>query len=261
MIIKKIQIFKFGILNIITGIFYWTLTSADKWFLNFYTNIETVGIYSLHYGIAITGSLLNVSLTAALLPEASRLFNLNIRKSQIILGRVAEKYILYLALFWFLISTLGNDFVSFFISTKFHIDINIIPIISAGVFFYGVMSIFNIFIIINDKFYNVIICWLLSFLCSLIINLLIVPTLGILGAALSYSFPFLILCILIIYQSSKLFFIKINYYKIIVNISGLIILSFIINNFYFVDTLILYFIKIIICSFLLIYISMLNKIF
>jgi len=216
---QKISIFKIGISGVITSLAYWILTSIDKLVLSQFEKIEMVGIYSISYGVATTGALLNVAIASAWLPEASRLFEISYEKAQQELSIFAEKFILVLGLVWFLVTSTGGDIVRLLTSTQFHQGTSIIPLIAAGVFFQGVSHISSASLLLMHKQHLSIRWWIFSVIISILLNILLIPFIGMIGAAFSYMFSFALLSLGIYHQSQKEFFLTIRTLRLFTVIS------------------------------------------
>ena len=59
---------------IITAPAYWVISSSDRWFLGYFADATTVGIYSVSAGVAVAGLTINSAILTIWIPEATKLF-------------------------------------------------------------------------------------------------------------------------------------------------------------------------------------------
>lgn len=228
-VVERLSILKIGIAGIATGSLYWVISSLDRWFLAYYDNIASVGIYSTGYGIAITGMVFNVAITSAWLPEASRLFENNNEKAQIELGHVAEQFIVILALVWLAVTAAGGDVVRLLTAPMFHDGAAVVPYIAGAVFFHGVLHIANAGMILKNKLHQTLWWWLGSAILCVALNMLFIPIMGRLGAALTQTCSFAFVALGIFYSSQKIFTLKVRATRLYILFPSIIMIGALMN--------------------------------
>jgi O-antigen/teichoic acid export membrane protein len=84
------HIFGIGIAAVVSAPSYAIMSSSDRWFLAYYQNAGTAGIYSVAYGVAIIGMTVNAAGLYMWTPEATRLFEARLPNSVQQLGKLPK---------------------------------------------------------------------------------------------------------------------------------------------------------------------------
>lgn len=194
---------KIGLAGIVTAPMYWLLSSSDRWYLQHFHGVEIVGVYSIGYSVAIVGAMVNAAIGAVWLPEAAREYEQDRLRAQATLGRLMSRLIAAMALVWLAVAASGGDIVRLLANQRFHAATGVVPFIAAGVFFNGVLQLANTGLLLAKKLKWAIAWWLAGGLVCVLLNLVLVPRFGAIGAAVtqSISFGFISLGILISSQS------------------------------------------------------------
>ena len=80
--------------------------------------------------------------------------------------------------------------ISFF-NPDYRTGIVIIPLVMIGYFFNGISSYYSVYPSVSNKSYHFLISELLAFLVNVLLNIILIPHFGIIGAALSTAIGFL----------------------------------------------------------------------
>jgi O-antigen/teichoic acid export membrane protein len=213
-----------------SSLIFWITTSSDRYIIGFLLGASSVGIYSAGYNIGYLIYLFVIPLQIILLPELSKLHD----KGEI---EEVKTYTSYSLKFFLLIAipsvvgftVLANQILVLLTTTKFINGSSVIPIVGLSALFSGLFQIIiNICILYKKTIHNF---WIQA--CSAILNLclnfLLIPIIGIIGAAIATLFSFMIMCILAYIVSKKYLRFKIDILfisKIILSsiLMGLIIL-------------------------------------
>lgn len=207
----------FSLPTMMDGISYWVVTSSDRFFIAFFLGVTFVGYYVSAYSI---GSLLVffifplAFMLSTILPKLFDENNLDEVKDYL---RHSLKYLLLLIIpSTFGLSVLSRKLLILF-STKEISDeaFFLVPFIATSIFFYGVIYFFAQILVLAKKTKTIALVWLISALLNLALNIIFIPILGILGAAISTLAAYFCALILMYYFSFKEFHFKIEWYFIL----------------------------------------------
>ena len=202
-LIKKMFLFGFpflpsSLLFILTGM-------SDRWLIKYYLDLNQVGLYGAGYkvGSAISIAVLafNLSWQPYYLKQYKNTsFALNVN----IISNIFFIFLLLLttglSLFWpMLIKININGY--YLIGEAFWTGGFIIPWVAFGYFFYGMFILQSPSIYLCNKQAWSPVFWLIGGSSNILINVFLIPTLGILGAAISSLFSYLFMFVFIYYKN------------------------------------------------------------
>jgi O-antigen/teichoic acid export membrane protein len=208
--VDRANILKIGLAGIVTAPMFWVISSLDRWFLGYFEDAASVGIYSMGYSVGIMGMMVNSALTSVWLPEASRAFENNPEEAADQLGHIAERLIAGLGVVWLIITAAGGDVVRLLASPRFHDAAAVVPYIAGGVYFNGVLHLANAGLLLKKKLHHAMWWWFIAAVVCAILNLLLVPRLGRAGAAITQTCSFAIVAIGVIFSAQRLFPLKLR---------------------------------------------------
>lgn len=194
-IIKKM--FAFGIpflpsslLLIVTGL-------SDRWLIGYYLDLKQVGLYGAGYKIGSIISIIVLAFNLSWQPyylkhSEDKSFIKNINKISYMFCMLLLLLSTFISLFWPLILQI-NVFDHYLIGKSFWAGGNIVPWVAFGYFFYGlyVLQTPSIYICNKQKWSPLF--WSLGALSNILINIILIPKIGILGAAVSTCFCYTIM--------------------------------------------------------------------
>jgi len=183
-------IVKIGLAGIVTAPMYWLLSSSDRWFLQHYDGAESVGIYSIGYSVAIIGMMVNTAVMTVWQPEAAREYEEDRARAPGTLGKLMSRLVVAMAIIWLAATAAGGDIVRWLANERFHAAAGYVPYIAGGVFFYGLLRLANTGLLLAKQLQWSAFWWLLGGLVCLVLNLLLVPRYGGMGAAVTQSISF-----------------------------------------------------------------------
>ena len=188
-------VIKFSLPLIFANLFMAGSNVADRFILNIYSGREQVGLYSFAYRIALIMSILIGSFSTAWYPYSLNLFYSSDYKYSF--GKVLNKLVAVSCLLLLVVSLLAGYLfdihilgISFF-NPAYRAGIVIIPIVMIGYIFNGISSYYSVYPSVSNKSYHLMISELLAFLMNVLLNIILIPRLGIIGAALSTAIGFL----------------------------------------------------------------------
>ncbi len=191
--ILKIMI-RFSIPLIISGLFSSAIDVSDRFLINNYLGKNVVGIYSFSYRIAMIMNVFVISYRTAWVPYALNVYSTG--KYQEIFGKTLLKlifaggFIILLVTFFtgylFDLRILGITFLNH----QYLPGLLILPFILLGYFFNGLASFYSIYPLVSNKTYHFPIADGIGFALNLILNLILIPHYGIIGAAIATTIAF-----------------------------------------------------------------------
>ena len=201
------------------GIIKWVTDSSDRYLIGYFLGLNSVGIYSAPYAIGSLILLFMKPLQQILFPEVTKLYDLGeYEKVQLYISYSIKYYLLITIPAVFGLSFLAKPIIQIVATSEFLSGWTIIPLIAISGLFGGVFQILiNIPLLVKKTRFNLQIHFIAAS-SNIILNLLLIPHLGIIGAAIStlFSYSFMVIECYII--SSKYLPIQIDYYTIIKSI-------------------------------------------
>jgi O-antigen/teichoic acid export membrane protein len=222
---ERKNVLKIGLAGIVTAPMYWVISSLDRWFLGYYEDAASVGIYSIGYSVGIMGMMVNNALTSVWLPEVSRAFENNQEEAKVQLGYLADRIVAGLAVVWLAITAAGGDAVRLLASPKFHDASLVIPFIAGAVFFHGLLHLAKAGLLLKKKLHHSVRWYLAGAVLCVIMNMLLIPTLGRLGAAITQTAAFAVIAIGIIFNSQRLYPVKLRTFRLTIILFSIVILG------------------------------------
>ena len=195
----------FGLPTAVDGISYWVITSVDRYFIGFFWGILFVGYYAPAYslGTLLTAFLFPVAfMLSVVLPKAFDEDKIEEVKNYL---SHSLKYFLLIAVpAGFGMSVLSKQLL-LILSTKEIADSAhfIVPFISVSIIFYGISYFFSEVLILAKKTKTIALVWTVGALLNFILNIIFIPSFGILAAAITTLASYSLCLILMAYFSKK----------------------------------------------------------
>jgi O-antigen/teichoic acid export membrane protein len=193
----------------------WITESSDRFLVTYFLGLGSAGVYSAAYSIGNLIQLFSSPLQLILLPELSKLFDEDkIDQVRIYLSHSLRYFLLITIPAVFGISALAKPLLGIFTTQDFLSGWFVIPIIALSGLLAGIFQIFvNIMLLVKETksatYINII-----AAISNVLLNLLLIPSIGILGAALSTLISYFLMIVLCIYISMKHFVFDYYYYDI-----------------------------------------------
>lgn len=189
----------------------WLRTSSDRFLIGLFIGIGAVGIYAASYTIGSLIIVLVLPLQLILFPVLSKMYDQEkIAEIQMYLS-YSTKYFLLIAIPAAIgISILGLPILLLLTTPDFITGAVIIPFIAIGGIFYGIYQIsINVTQLVKKTQYNLYL-YAIAASINISLNFFLIPTFGIIGAAISASVSFIALAILSLHLSFKYLHFKID---------------------------------------------------
>ncbi|ULO08642.1 polysaccharide biosynthesis C-terminal domain-containing protein [Paenibacillus sp. 19GGS1-52] len=215
------------------------LNSGDRFIIQIFYGADQVGIYSANYSLIYGGiGLISTPIMLAVSPMIMRL-KISNRNSEVqgLISKMTTYYLAGAIPFIVLIFLLGNDAVSILLDHKFATSNYLIGIISIGFVLWQLSMYGHKVYEVSDKTLNMMIYSIITAVANIVINFLLVPSFGLIGAAWATSLSYFIYCCLVYFGSKKFFLWKISwdiliniFIALIIGLLVILILFLIFNN-------------------------------
>ncbi len=206
------KILKYGSPLIGTALAVWILTTTDRYFLAHFRNIADIGIYAVGGKIASFLGLVSGALQIAWAPYAMDIqYEPNAKK---IYAKVFFIYFVVNILAIFFISMFSIDILKVFTQPAYYSAKAVVPFLCMSVVFFSGYFFVSIGIAITKKAQHTIWITLVAATVNIILNFLLTPTIGPVGAAFSIMTANFLIFILTLSVSQKLYPIDYSYFRI-----------------------------------------------
>ena len=204
---------------------------ADRFILNILSGREVVGVYSFSYRIAMIMNLFIASFTTAWSPHSLNLFYSSDYKTTF--GKTLNKLVALSCVLLLVVSLFAPYLFNFhlfgfsFFNTSYRGGIVIIPLVMTGYIFSGIASFYSVYPSVSNKTYHILISDLGAFIINVGLNILLIPRLGMTGAAFATLTGFVFAAAYLFVISRKIIVIDYQAKELIVTILIALILLFI----------------------------------
>lgn len=225
---KKIfkKVFKFGFPLVFAGIFSMTIELSDRYIIKYLLDIDSVGLYSAGYKLGMLMLLLVMGFNMAWQPFFLNKQNQDNKAIQ----SISNSMFLFFSLVCFFIICFAEPLASFkffgysLVGEDFRSGLSILPWICGGYLFHGayILQLPGPYITNN----TVAIAKIrgLGALINVVLNFILIPILGIHGAAISTFLSFLLISISLFIYNKNIYSVQYNTYNAILLIGILIAL-------------------------------------
>lgn len=231
---------QFGTNFIFIGLFILIIDVSDRFFLKYFFDESIVGIYSTNYRLASAMGLIISAFKFSFTP-----YFLNIAENpdnKSIISSIFSNYV-FAGLFFFLIfSFLIPPIVTIkaggisILDERYQSGLIILPVILLSYFFSGLFTTFNAAPFFKSETGYMLLVATEGVIANIILNLILIPSLGMTGAAFATLISYLLMFVHIYFISQKVYRIEFEWRKI----STILVLSVVI---YLINILINYYIK------------------
>lgn len=197
------DLLQFGYPFVFSGVAYWMFGSLDRWMLAQLSTVEAVGLYSIAFKFATVIMFMNAAFGQAWSPWAMRLRTEN---------HDYRKVYSQILVLWFVLLTMVGCFLSVFAKELLVLTspepywpaANILIVAVSGVVFFGTTQITAIGIAIEKRTRIFAIAAWVAAILNLLLNLVLIPTLGALGAAIATTLTYFVLSTVYLYWTQRL---------------------------------------------------------
>ena len=212
------KLMNFGLPFLPAGIFSMTLELSDRYVLRYLTDLETVGLYNAGYKLGMLLMLVVMGFNMAWQP-----FFLKKEKSEKdYIAQITTLITATLGLLWILLIIWVEDIVRFqiagfsFFGSQYWSSTQIVPIIALAYIFHAayLLQIPGVYLMEKSSW----VAWIrgLGAITNIVLNFLLIPSLGIIGAAMATCISFILMAVFIFMVNRKIFPIKYEWKKILI---------------------------------------------
>ena len=208
-LIKKI--FKFGLPMVPGNIAALIMTMSDRFFLERYSSSTELGLYSYGYKF---GMLVNVLIITPFFmgwgPYKWQVYKTENAKEvyKKIFYYLSNGLVLAIVFFNIVLTFLGSTMTS---NPEFIKGLSILPLILGSYYFIGITNFQALGVLFKDKSYLLSVALGIAAICNLILNYILIPKYGMIGASVATIISYLIHFIVYYYMNQRLYFIP--FYK------------------------------------------------
>lgn len=196
---------KFSIPTVLYSVSAFIFLSSDRFLIKHFLGVELVGLYSAIFQLASIVSILGVSINAAWMPWLFEQLKKNDIESKEIVVKVSYTIIFAMILIGLIICIIFPLIVKTVLPVQYHSNINVgFPIIM-GFVFEAIYLIVSPYILFLEKTkYNAIIGIIIAFV-NVTFNILLIPSMGILGSSVSFFLSWFLLALSFFIFSYKMY--------------------------------------------------------
>ncbi len=213
------SLLKFGLPFLPAGLASIAMESLDRYLLAILTNADTVGVYSVGYKLGIFMLLLTNAFHYAWQPFFLRAGNQ--LESKVLFSKIFNYFLVVSTFVWIGITLFLPEIINiriggyWLIGPAFHAAKIIVPIILLAYLFQGVYFNFLPGIYFKNKTHYIPIIIGFGALINLVVNLILIPRYGMLGAAYATLIGHSTIAIITFFVSRKMFLIPYNWAKVL----------------------------------------------
>jgi O-antigen/teichoic acid export membrane protein len=198
------EFLKYGAPLTPNNLFRWITDSSDRYIVGIFLGLSAVGIYSAAYALGSLIQLFIAPIQFILFPELSKLFDENKIDTVKIYLTHSMQYFLLIAIPSVVgLSILARPILEILTTPAFAAGSMVIPFVALAALFGGVFQIIiNITHLFKKTKYNFYI-QIIAAVANLTLNILLIPFIGIVGAAIATLISYILMVIVCIYISFK----------------------------------------------------------
>ena len=200
---RLIELLKYGLPLIPGSISIWVMNAGNRYFINNYLDLNQLGLYSIGFRIASIVTFFAFAVRMALGPAIY-----DIAKKDEALEIYSKLFILYSTFFYFLIllvSIFGREILTVLTTEQFIPGESVIFYLAVSAAAFGMAQITSIGLAITKKTIHMSWPIMVGAVIALILNILLIPRFGIIGAAIATMVSLIVINI-IQYKFSQKFY-------------------------------------------------------
>lgn len=222
----------FGLPTLPGNIAAWLIQASDKYVIAYFFGAHSVGIYSAGYKVGNILFMVAATVNFVLAPNMSKLYDEGKLEEVKILLRYTLKYFLLLSIpFVFGGFILGKRLLEILSTKEIASDGHIIiPLIAISAMLLGSYHVISCSLVLVKKTKLIGIIWIISAVTNIVLNILVVPKIGILGAAITTAITYVLALALTAYFSLAVFRFGINWSFMLKCILASVVMSVVIKG-------------------------------
>jgi len=179
------------------------LDSGDRFFIQHYLGAQPLGFYAAAYGIAIyLQDVMKAPLQLALFPICMKVWNSEGKKAtQDFLSRSLEQFLLAAVAVVCVAIVTSHDVIVLLASKKFQQAYTLLPFLVVGLVLSAITIYFRPGLLIHKRASKIAVATFYASLLNIGLNILLLPRIGLLGAALATMVSYAGIVVFLAYQS------------------------------------------------------------
>ncbi|MBX7043813.1 MAG: polysaccharide biosynthesis C-terminal domain-containing protein [Ignavibacteria bacterium] len=205
---KTAELLSYGFKFIFIGVFILVIDVSDRFFLQHFYDESIVGIYSANYRLASVMGLVISAFRFAWTPFFLSLDNENEAKNM--MPEVVSKFVIIgcamMLAFGLLTDLLApvSVFGLSFLNERYLSGIGIVPVVILSYFFSGLYAVFNAAPFITENTRSLLLISGIGFAVNILLNFVLIPPMGMMGAAAATLLTYIAMSAMIISYSQKI---------------------------------------------------------
>lgn len=179
---------------------YVILNISDRYIINHLLDIDSVGIYDFAYKISTIPIIIGIGFKQVWSPM---FYENMVNKRADIISKLSIYYILIFATSCGIFILFSADLVHLFINNKFYRALPIIPWVTGGIFFYGILGTFSAILEYEKRFKLSGTSAAIAAIINIGLNFIFIRYFNIIGAAMATFFAYFIYLFLILILTKK----------------------------------------------------------
>ena len=201
------KMMQFGMPFLPAGIFSMILELSDRYILKYLTDLETVGLYNAGYKLGMFMLLVAMGFNMGWQPY----FLKKSKDETGYIAKIATRLLFLMGFFWVLLVFWSGELVQFkfgaysFFGEEFWPAIKIVPFIAGAYVFHGLYLVQLPGVFIKEKTIYIAIVRGLGAVTNIILNFILIPIYGIIGAAAATCISFFLMAFTLFFINKKIF--------------------------------------------------------
>ena len=183
---------------------WWLVSSGDRYVIGYFLGASSVGIYSASYTLGNLISFLYAPIALVLFPAITNLYeNNNIHEVKMHLKYTLKFFLMIAIPSLFGLTILSKSLLGILTTSEFMGAYTVVPIVALGALLFSMSILFSDILMLFKKTRIISLAFGSSALINLVMNIFLVPLIGILGAAIATLVTFAILFSILAFISFK----------------------------------------------------------
>ncbi|WP_270640916.1 oligosaccharide flippase family protein [Longibaculum muris] len=227
------EMMEYSIPLVPNSLLWWISNSSDKYMLTYFTELSTIGIYSVAYKIPTILSILSSIFISAW--QISSVEDFGSEKNMKFFNNITNKYLYLTILLTSFILVILKPLCKLMFSNDFYNAWRVIPILLIGYVYYNMSIFLGTIYTASKKTKMVLISTVIGSVINILFNFILIPYLNMYGAALATTVSYILIYIIRKIDSKKIMILNLNNRDTIYGIILLIQSIMIYNNCFIVN--------------------------
>ncbi|PFP30853.1 hypothetical protein COJ96_02495 [Bacillus sp. AFS073361] len=224
----KIELIKYSIPLIPNVISWWVMNLSDRYFIGFYLGTEANGLYAIANKLPTIMFLANTIFYLAW--QESAIMNFNNKDRDRYYSKMFNGYLKFLISFSIVLLSFSEIAFMLLIDNKYHHALQFVPLLYLGTIFSAFSSFYGTGYQSAKDTRGAFTTSVYAAVINGVLNLLLLPIIGLQGASISTMLAFLIMWLLRIKQTKKYFNISIDFKSLFILLSMFVIVLCLFNS-------------------------------